>query len=288
MKRKGQESWQGKTAVITGASSGIGSAVAMQLAHEGLRVLLAARRLDKLSQVKAEIERLGGQAEIIQADLENEEERRNLFAKSLEFGDVDVLVNNAGFGWYGYYADMPWETTQSMIHLNVEAVAHLTSLYLGHMQERGTGHIINIGSISGSFPNQGTSAYSASKAYLNAFTTVLFRELRPTQIHASLVLPGPVATEFFDYASNSRGSRSIPAERFAVSPQRVAACVWSLLKRPRRLAYVPWWLGAAPWVELFFGWFIDLLGPLLLRRTPAQPRPAAPVAPRVDLPKDHG
>ncbi len=285
--RMSSKSWRGKTAVVTGASSGIGSAVAVRLGQEGMRVLLTARRLEKLKQVKASVENEGGQAEIIQADLENEEERHVLFARSLALGEVDVLVNNAGFGWYGYYADMPWETAQSMIRLNVEAAAQLTYLFLGHMQKRGTGHLIHIGSISGAFPNQGTSAYSASKAYINTLSTVLHRELRHTPIHSSLVLPGPVATEFFDHAANSLGGRRIPAERFAVSPQRVASCVWSLLRHPRRAAYVPWWLGAAPWVELLFGWFVDLLGPLLLRRAPSQPHPSVPMAPRADSSAKH-
>jgi short-subunit dehydrogenase len=179
---------------------------------------------------------------------------------------VAVLVNNAGFGWYGYYHDMQWESVQSMIRLNAEAVAHLTSLFLKPMRESNAGYIINVGSIAGDLPNQGIAAYGATKAFVSAFSTALYRELRYTGIHISLLLPGPVATELFDRASSLYGSRRIPAERMAVSAESVAARAWTLLKRPRRLAYVPAWLGIAPWLALSFNWLIDQLGPVLLAR----------------------
>jgi short-subunit dehydrogenase len=258
--------WRGKTALITGASSGIGRAIAIRLAQEGLRVLLTARRMERLKALQSEIKALGCEAVVIRADLEQENDRLALFYQSLDLGGVDVLVNNAGFGWYGYFHEMPWDTVQSMLHLNVEAVMRLTQLYLPHMRARGSGHIINMGSIAGIFPNQGTVSYSASKAHMAAFSTALHRELRYSGVHVSLVLPGPVATEFFDQATSSHGSGRIPAERFAVKPDQVAAKTWRLVRRPRRKVFIPWWLGIVPWVELSLGWAVDLLGPLLLKR----------------------
>ncbi len=187
------------------------------------------------------------------------------------FGGIDVLVNNAGFGWYGYYADMPWNIAAEMVEINITAVAHLTSLFLPQMKERNKGHIINIGSIAGSFPNQGVAVYSASKSFLDAFTTVLYRELRGTQVHSSVVRAGPVRTEFFDQVSAKSNGMRIPAERFGVTAEFVAEQIAGLLKRPRRAIYVPGVLAITPWLELLFGRLVDRLGPLLLRRDQAEP-----------------
>lgn len=257
---------QGKTALVTGASSGIGAAIALRLAGEGLRVLLTARRVERLRELEERICSAGGKALVIPADLERESDRLTLFYQSLDLGGVDILVNNAGFGWYGYYQNMPWETVQAMLQINVEAVIHLTHLYLPHMLSRGSGQMINISSIAGSFPNQGIASYSASKAYLNAFSTALHRELRGSGVHVSLVMPGPVATEFFDRSSEAPGGRRIPAERFAVSAERVASRVSQVIRKPRRKVYIPWWLSIVPWIEMSLGWAIDPLGPLLLKR----------------------
>jgi len=266
MRGERSDPWKGKTALVTGASSGIGRAIAIRLAQEGLLVLLTARRLDRLKALQSEIKALGGKAMIIRADLQQENDRLALFYQSLDLGGVDVLVNNAGFGWYGYFEQMPWDTVQSMLGLNVEAVMRLTQLYLPHMRARGSGHIINLGSIAGVFPNQGTASYSASKAHMAAFSTALHRELRYSGVHVSLVLPGSVATEFFNQATSSHGSGRIPAERFAVKPERVAARAWRLVRHPRRRIFIPWWLSIVPWVELSLGWAVDLLGPFLLKR----------------------
>ncbi len=265
--RNMSKSMKGKTAVITGASSGIGSAVAQKLAKEGMQVVLVARRLEKLEQVKEIIIAQGGKAFIIQADLADEQQRLEVYEKALDFsGVVDVLVNNAGFGWYGFYHNIAWETARSMIHINVEAVAHLTRLFLTHMQENNQGHIINISSIAGIFPNQGTAAYSASKAYVTAFSTSIYRELWGTKIHVGAVHPGAVATELFDQSAKHKDGQRIPAERFAISPQRVANRIWGMIKHPRRAIYVPGWLCILPWVELIFGWIINMVGPVMLQR----------------------
>ena len=266
MKGEYSDPWKGKTALITGASSGIGRAIAVRLAREGLRVLLTARRLEQLKALQSEIKAFGGDAVVIRADLQQENDRLALFYQSLDLGGVDVLVNNAGFGWYGYFQEMPWDTVQSMLSLNVEAVMRMTQLYLPQMVARGSGFIINISSIAGIFPNQGIASYSASKAHMAAFSTALHRELRYSGVHVSLVLPGPVATEFFDQATSSHGSSRIPAERFAITPEQVAARTWRLLRHPRRRVFIPWWLSIVPWVELGLGWAVDLLGPLLLKR----------------------
>ncbi len=177
-----------------------------------------------------------------------------------------MLVNNAGLGWYGYGDEMTWNTAWDMLQVNVEAVVQLSLSFLGKMRRRNTGHIINVGSISGSLPSQGVALYGATKSFLDAFTTSLHRELCGTRVHVSVVRAGPVLTEFGEATLKQEGSGHIPTERMGVTAEVVASQIWKLLLRPRRVAYVPGWLRLVPWAELAFGWIIDRLGPLLLKR----------------------
>jgi len=192
-------------------------------------------------------------------------------ASRLVFGPPDVRVNNAGFGWYGYMADMPWSVARQMIRVNAEAAVQLSLMLLPEMRRRDSGHVINVSSIAGSLPNQGVALYSATKSFLDSFTTALYRELRGTNVHLSLLKPGPVATEFFDVAARRSSGRRVPAERLAVKVSAIVDCIWSLLNRPRRVAYVPSLLSLVPWVEPSLGWLIDRLGPLLLKRRSSTP-----------------
>jgi short-subunit dehydrogenase len=262
-----KQAWKGKNVLVTGASGGIGAAVARKLAAEGLRVGIAARRADRLEALAAEIRAAGGEAFVFPGDLSQAAERSALVERvRAEMGELDVLVNNAGFAWYGYTAELPWDLAQNMLAVNVEAVVQLTLLFLPAMRERGAGFVINMGSIAGEIPSQGVALYSATKAFLNAFTTALHRELKGSGVHAGVIRPGPVATEFFDTAAVTSTRGRIPSERLAVPPERVAQAVWSMLRRPRRVIYVPGLLALTPWVELLFGWIMDRLGPLLLKR----------------------
>ncbi len=257
----------GKIALITGASSGIGAATARRLAREGLRVVLVARREDRLKVLEEEICQAGGEALAIAADLADEAQRERLFRQVYAgWGPLDLLVNNAGMGWYGYCVDMPWPVAQQMMQVNMAAMVHLTLLFLPSMRARGSGHIINVSSIAGSLPNQGIAMYGATKSFVDNFTTSLYREMRGSGVKVSVVRPGPVATEFFDASSDARTGLRMPAERFGVRPERVAERIWALVKRPRRVAYVPGFFYWVPWVEPTVGWLIDLLGPLLLKK----------------------
>lgn len=259
-----------KTALITGASSGIGSAIARVLAQQNIHVVLVARRLQRLNSLAQEIKQAGGSAAIIQADLTQEVERINVYEQVLaDSGNLDILINNAGLGWYGYYADMPWDIALEVLQVNITAVAHLTNLFLPEMRARNSGHIINIGSIAGSFPNQGVALYSASKSFLDSFTNVLHRELTGTHVECSVARVGPVATEFYDQAAHRPAGLPIPAERFAITAEEVAHRIWGLIERPRKVIYIPRALVVVPWVELLFGWLVDRLGPLLLKRASA-------------------
>ncbi len=264
------DAWQDKLAVVTGASSGIGAATARRLAREGLQVVLVARRLDRLEALAAQIRGSGGRAHVLAADLTEQAERARLPGEvAARFGAVDVLVNNAGLGWYGYGSDMSWRTAWEMLQVNVEAVVQLSLGFLKSMRARGRGHIVNVGSISGSLPSQGIALYGATKSFLDNFTTALFRELAGTRLHVSVVRAGPVKTEFGEAALKHDNGLHIPTERVGVTADVVAGRIWKLLLHPRRVIYVPDWLRIVPWTELAFGWIIDRVGPLLLRRQKA-------------------
>jgi short-subunit dehydrogenase len=148
----------------------------------------------------------------------------------------------------------------------VEAVAHSSGLFLRGRRRHYDGQFITIGSIAGCFPNQGTAIYSASKSFLDAFTSVLHRELTGTQVRCSVARLGPVATEFFQQAAGRPAGRPVPAQRFSISAGQVADRIWNLIQHPRKVIYIPRSLFIVPWIEVLFGGIIDQLGPLLLRR----------------------
>lgn len=267
------KNWQEFTAVVTGASAGIGAAIARRLARAGMRVTLVARRPERLTQVANEIRAAGGLADALPADLTVETERRRVFEQVLDrTGAPQVLVNNAGAGWYGYTAEMPWETARQLLELNTAAAVHLSLLFLPGMLGSDRGHIINIGSVVGSLPSQGVALYGATKAFLDHFTSALQRELAGTGVHASVVRAGAVTSDFCAVAARQPGGMHLPTERMGVTPEKVAGAVWNLLQRPRPICYVPAVLAFTPWVDRLFGPLIDRLGPLLLRRQKARLR----------------
>jgi len=225
--------------------------------------VLVARRMERLLHLKKELEEKGGNVQTITADLRNEDERVKVYE---QVRVVDVLVNNAGLGWYGYFNQMPWATASEMLQVNIGATAHLTSLFLPVMRERNRGHIINIGSISGSIPSQGIALYAASKSFIDTFTTALHRETRGTRVHVSVVRAGPVKSEFCESALHRENGGHVPTERVGVTSEHIAWRIWKLLLRPKRVIYVPRWLQIVPWVELSFGWLEDLIGPALLKK----------------------
>ncbi len=258
-------------AVVTGASSGIGSAVSRRLAGLGYRVLLVARRADRLEALAERIAQSGGRAEPVPADLSSPEGVRDVFERVRETGEgLDVLVNNAGFGWYGYTSDMSPQTARAMVQVNNESLAELVVRFLPGMRARGRGHIINVSSIVGGFPSPWAALYSATKSFIDGLSTALFRELRGTGVSVSAVRPGPVLTEFYQTVSRLSEGRSIPVRNIRTGPEDVAEQIVRLLRRPRRVLYVPRRFSVLPWVELAFGWLYDLVAGILLRRQAQQ------------------
>jgi short-subunit dehydrogenase len=267
MEKHVKNKWQGKIALVTGASGGIGAAITRKLASEGMHVILVARRIELMDELAQEIRRSGGLATVMPADLSNEKDRKKVFSRVMsQFGHLDILINNAGFGWYGFTQDMPWNLTLDMLRVNISAVVQLTQMFLPVMRKRKSGHIINIGSVAGSIPSQGVAIYSATKAFINAFTTSLYRELVNTGVSVSVLRAGPVTTEFFRTLNKRKSSLLDYVEQLGVSPQHVAASVWHLILHPKRKKYVPGWMGIIPFVEFAFGWIMDIIGPLDLKK----------------------
>jgi short-subunit dehydrogenase len=186
------------TALVTGASSGIGAAMARELASRGYAITVVARREERLQSLARELTSEHGiSAEVIGCDLGDPRERDRLADELGSRGrSVEVLVNNAGFGHQADFAPSPRERMVEMVRVNVEAVVDLTSRFLGPMVERGRGSIINIASIGAFQPLPGSAVYGASKAFVLSFSEAIRTELRGSGVGVTAVCPGPVRTEF--------------------------------------------------------------------------------------------
>lgn len=190
------------TALITGASSGIGEAIARQLASRGHGVTLVARREDRLQALSDDLTAEHGvRAEAIAADLDSEQARDELASKVAALGlTVEVLVNNAGFGGTGSVDRSEREWLTAMVRLNCEALVDLQARFTPAMVERGRGAIINTASTAAFQPIPGTATYAATKAFVLSFSEATHAELSGRGVSVTAVCPGPVQTEFAESA----------------------------------------------------------------------------------------
>jgi uncharacterized protein len=190
------------TALVTGASSGIGAAIAAELASRGYSLALVARREERLRSLATELaSEHGVEAAVIACDLVDPAERDRLIDELRAGGRaVELLVNNAGFGHQADFARSPPERMVEMVRLNVEAVVDLTSRFLGPMVQKGRGGVINIASTAAFQPLPGSAVYAASKAFVLSFSEAIRTELRGSGVTVTAVCPGPVKTEFTEVA----------------------------------------------------------------------------------------
>ncbi|MEO0409280.1 MAG: SDR family oxidoreductase [Cyanobacteria bacterium P01_A01_bin.135] len=191
-----------QTALVTGASSGIGKVLAKVLAERKMNLVLVARSGDVLRTLADELAQQHGiRAEAIVQDLTEPDAARTVREAVAERGmAVDILVNNAGFGDYGPFSDRPRERHLDMIRLNVLALVDLTYQVLPAMQAKGSGSIINIASIAAFQPIPYLSVYAASKSFVLSFSEALWAEVKDSGVRVTCICPGPTETQFFERA----------------------------------------------------------------------------------------
>ena len=188
------------TALVTGASSGIGYELTKLLAMDGHDVVLVSRREEKLAAVASELEsEYGVDGHVMPADLSKPDAARGLYERVIDAGiEVDILVNNAGFGSYGPFLDDDTRTDRDLIELHVGTVTTLTKLFGREMADRGDGRILNNASLAGWAPTPNSAVYSAAKHYERAFSEAIAEELVDEGISVTVLCPGETATGFFD------------------------------------------------------------------------------------------
>jgi short-subunit dehydrogenase len=187
-----------KTALITGASSGIGLELARLFARDKHDLVLVARSGDKLQQLASElIKEHGIRATVITADLSQVGSVKNLFDKlQQEKIDIDFLVNNAGFGDFGFFIESDWNKAEQMINVNITALTYLTRLFLPHMVEKGFGKILNVASTASFQPGPTMSVYFATKAFVLHFSEAIGNELEGTGVTVTALCPGATESGF--------------------------------------------------------------------------------------------
>ncbi|MCH7949718.1 MAG: SDR family oxidoreductase [Candidatus Dadabacteria bacterium] len=187
-----------ETVLITGASSGIGMGLAKLFAADGSDLVLVARREDRLNELAEELKSEHGiEVHVLPKDLSKKTSPKEIFNHlKKEKIEIDVLVNNAGFGSRGMVSELDTDLQVDMVQVNAAALTHLTSLFLPGIIERGQGGILNVGSLAGFQPGPNLAVYFATKAYVLSFTEALAEEISNPNIKISCFAPGPVKTEF--------------------------------------------------------------------------------------------
>lgn len=245
--------------IVTGASSGIGAAVARLFASQGYRVVLAARRLERLESLAEEINAGGGQSLVVATDLFKFEDIQKLVAVTIsEFGQVDVLVNNAGFGRLKWLEQLdPVRDIQEQLQINLAATILVAREVLPHMIARRKGHILNMASLGGFIATPTYTAYSASKFGVRGFTEALRREVGVYGIHVTGVYPGGVRTEFKQHTGADRKTgRTTPAS-LRLEPEEVARAVLNAVRRPKRTVIMPWQMRFLVWLNSHLPGLVD-------------------------------
>ncbi|WP_433565026.1 SDR family NAD(P)-dependent oxidoreductase [Nocardia sp. CA-151230] len=222
-------------AVVTGASSGIGVALAEGLARRGYSLILVARREDRLKELADSLSnRYGVEAEIRAVDLSDREQRGKLCVE-LDARDIAVLCNNAGFATYGEFANANRTRERQQVELNAVAVHDLTLAVLPGMVERGVGAILITGSTAGNQPGPGNAGYAATKAFANTLAESLHSELTGTGLSCTLLAPGPVRTEYAEVAEVPNLDKLVPGPLWVSAEQAAEEAIAGMAAGRRRV-----------------------------------------------------
>jgi short-subunit dehydrogenase len=249
-----------KVVLITGATSGFGEDAARLFAKEGCRVVLAARRLDRLQSLAEEIQNAGGEALAIPVDVNEPAEIAVMVQTVLDlYEKIDILFNNAGFGSVDWFENLePERNIETMIRVNLIGTMLVTHAVIPHMLKHGTGHIINMSSVAGLIAAPLISNYSASKYGVRAFTDSLRREISPFGIKVSGIYPGPATTEFGQNIRNTRSRKTVKRIKFPhLTSEYVAMRVVNIAKRPVRSLVIPWYFRIITGFDTLFPVVVD-------------------------------
>ncbi len=224
---------KGQVAVITGASSGIGRAAAIAFARDGIRVVLGARRWDRLQETVEQIRRGSGEARAIKTDVTQADQVDGLVREAVAaYSRLDILVNNAGVGYFGRLESMPVEEVRYLFDVNVMGTFYGIRAAVPIMRAQRSGHIINVASVAGKRATPGNAVYSATKFAQVALSEALRLELADTGIHVSVICPVSTMTEFFEVAA-SRSPLRIDPVGPRYSAEQVAELILGCVRRPR-------------------------------------------------------
>lgn len=252
---------KGRVVIVTGASSGIGEATAREFGREGAKVVLAARRVDRLQSLAQEIAGMGSGADVlvVQADLSKLEDIQSLVKQTLDkYGRIDVLVNNAGFGRLDWLENLdPVKDIQGQFDVNVMGVIQTTRQALPVMIKQRSGSIINMCSMAGLVATPTYSIYAACKHAVHGFSEALRREVKPWGIDVSMVYPGGVVTEFASHAGIKRKTKATTPRFMLLTAEQVAEAVVKLVRSPKPMWIIPWLWSFTVWMNRNLNWFVD-------------------------------
>jgi uncharacterized protein len=233
-----------QTALITGASGGIGYEFAHIFARGKYNLVLAARSEQKLIELKLQLEeQFNIKCSIITVDLSNLEDVKLMIKKIKDSGlQIDILVNNAGFAEYGFFTETNWEKELQMIHLNVIALTYLTKVYAKQMAARKSGKILNVASTASFIPGPLMAVYYATKAFVLSLTEAIANELLGTGVSVTALCPGPTQSGF-ESAANLGDSKLFKGKKLATSKD-VAQFGFDALMKGKRVV-IPGWMNRA-------------------------------------------